>query len=181
MPLQTFSSSATGIVSRALIYGPGLALAWVFFLLLFEVFVSRRAWCRYVCPLGALLGLAARFGALRLVHGGESFTETVIIDDVYSETRFDLSGTRRFDMESGYRTFSMLCVPLVAHGGEVLGVLDMPVGPPQPAHLAAQVRIGQRQDLRGEMSRIDGARPSKRQRAHRNPARHLYRTFPGNQ
>ncbi|MCP9339926.1 HD family phosphohydrolase [Stutzerimonas xanthomarina] len=50
--------------------------------------------------------------------------ETVIIDDVYSETRFDLSGTRRFDMESGYRTVSMLCVPLVAHGGEVLGVLQ---------------------------------------------------------
>jgi HD-GYP domain-containing protein (c-di-GMP phosphodiesterase class II) len=50
--------------------------------------------------------------------------ETVIIDDVYSETRFDLSGTRRFDMESGYRTVSMLCVPLVSHGGEVLGVLQ---------------------------------------------------------
>ena len=51
--------------------------------------------------------------------------ETVIIDDVYSETRFDLSGTRRFDMESGYRTVSMLCVPLVAHGGEVLGVIQL--------------------------------------------------------
>ena len=50
--------------------------------------------------------------------------ETVIIDDVYRETRFDLSGTRRFDMESGYRTVSMLCVPLVAHSGEVLGVLQ---------------------------------------------------------
>lgn len=50
--------------------------------------------------------------------------ETVIIDDVYRETRFDLSGTRRFDMESGYRTVSMLCVPLVTHSGEVLGVLQ---------------------------------------------------------
>ncbi|AHL73928.1 diguanylate cyclase [Stutzerimonas stutzeri] len=50
--------------------------------------------------------------------------ETVVIDDVYRETRFDLSGTRRFDMESGYRTVSMLCVPLIAHGGEVLGVLQ---------------------------------------------------------
>lgn len=50
--------------------------------------------------------------------------ETVVIDDVYCETRFDLSGTRRFDLESGYRTVSMLCVPLIAHGGEVLGVLQ---------------------------------------------------------
>jgi HD-GYP domain-containing protein (c-di-GMP phosphodiesterase class II) len=50
--------------------------------------------------------------------------QTLVIDDVYRETRFDLSGTRRFDEESGYRTVSMLCVPLVAHGGEVLGVLQ---------------------------------------------------------
>lgn len=50
--------------------------------------------------------------------------ETVIIDDVYRDTRFDLSGTRRFDEESGYRTVSMLCIPLIARGGEVLGVLQ---------------------------------------------------------
>jgi HD-GYP domain-containing protein (c-di-GMP phosphodiesterase class II) len=50
--------------------------------------------------------------------------ETVVIDDVYRETRFDLTGTRRFDEESGYRTVSMLCVPLITHGGEVLGVLQ---------------------------------------------------------
>ncbi len=44
--------SPTGILSRALIYGPGLALLWVFALLVFEVFISRRAWCRYACPIG---------------------------------------------------------------------------------------------------------------------------------
>jgi len=49
--------SPTGILSRALIYGPGLALLWVAALLLFEVFVSRRAWCRYVCPIGMTYGL----------------------------------------------------------------------------------------------------------------------------
>lgn len=35
--------SPSGILSCALIYGPGLALLWV---LLFEVFHSRRFWCR---------------------------------------------------------------------------------------------------------------------------------------
>ncbi|MGM3389434.1 GAF domain-containing protein [Stutzerimonas stutzeri] len=50
--------------------------------------------------------------------------ETVVIDDVYREDRFDLSGTRHFDLESGYRTVSILCVPLVGHSGEVLGVLQ---------------------------------------------------------
>jgi len=49
--------SPTGIVSRALIYGPGLALVWVGLLLLFEIFYSRRAWCRYVCPIGVTYAL----------------------------------------------------------------------------------------------------------------------------
>lgn len=49
--------SPTGILSRALIYGPGVALVWVAMLLLFEVFYSRRAWCRYACPIGLTYGV----------------------------------------------------------------------------------------------------------------------------
>jgi ferredoxin-type protein NapH len=49
--------SPVGILSRAMIYGPGLALIWVTALLLFEIFVSRRAWCRYVCPIGLTYGM----------------------------------------------------------------------------------------------------------------------------
>ncbi len=52
--------SPTGILSRALIYGPGLVLLWVGLLLLFEIFYSRRAWCRYACPIGLTYGF---FGA----------------------------------------------------------------------------------------------------------------------
>ncbi len=48
--------SPTGILSRALIYGPGLALLWVLLWLLIEVFYSRRAWCRYFCPIGLTYG-----------------------------------------------------------------------------------------------------------------------------
>ncbi len=48
----------------------------------------------------------------------------VLIDDVYRETRFDLSGTRSFDQESRYRTVSMLTVPMAPRGGEVIGVLQ---------------------------------------------------------
>lgn len=51
--------------------------------------------------------------------------KTVIIDDVYSETHFDLAGARRFDSEAGYHTVSMLNAPLVAVTGEVLGVLQL--------------------------------------------------------
>jgi len=60
--------SPTGIVSRALIYGPGLAMLWVLALLLFEVFVSRRAWCRYVCPIGMTYGFVGLFSPLRVQY-----------------------------------------------------------------------------------------------------------------
>ena len=50
------SISPTGILSRALIYGPGVALVWVGLILLFEIFFSRRAWCRYACPIGLTYG-----------------------------------------------------------------------------------------------------------------------------
>lgn len=60
--------SPTGIVSRALIYGPGLALGWVGLLLLVEIFYSRRAWCRYVCPIGMTYSLVGAFSPTRIVY-----------------------------------------------------------------------------------------------------------------
>jgi len=51
--------------------------------------------------------------------------ETVIIDDVYSDTRFDLSGTKQFSEDSGFRAISMLTVPLSPRAGEVIGVLQL--------------------------------------------------------
>ena len=64
--------SPTGILSRALIYGPGLALFWVLALLLFEVFVSRRAWCRYICPIGLTYGFVGTISPLRVKYNVES-------------------------------------------------------------------------------------------------------------
>ncbi len=60
--------SPTGILSRALIYGPGIGLLWVAVLLLFEVFVSRRAWCRYVCPIGITYGVVGVLSPLRITY-----------------------------------------------------------------------------------------------------------------
>ena len=48
--------SPVGILSRSLIYGGGLALFWVGFLLAIEIFYSRRFWCRYMCPIGLTYG-----------------------------------------------------------------------------------------------------------------------------
>lgn len=60
--------SPTGIISRALIYGPGLAMLWVFALLVFEVFISRRAWCRYVCPIGLTYGVVGILSPVRIKY-----------------------------------------------------------------------------------------------------------------
>nr|WP_315489806.1 response regulator [uncultured Rhodoferax sp.] len=50
--------------------------------------------------------------------------QSVRIDNVYAEDRFDLSGTRSFDEATGFRTVSTLTVPLIPRGGEVVGVLQ---------------------------------------------------------
>ncbi|HID48104.1 MAG TPA: NapH/MauN family ferredoxin-type protein [Chromatiales bacterium] len=60
--------SPTGILSRALIYGPGLALLWVALLLLFEIFYSRRAWCRYACPIGLTYGFVGATSPFKIQY-----------------------------------------------------------------------------------------------------------------
>jgi len=54
------------IISRFLVYGPSLMLLWVAALLLFEVFYSRRAWCRYFCPVGVSYQLIGLMSPLRI-------------------------------------------------------------------------------------------------------------------
>ncbi len=41
-----------GIFSRFITYGWSLAIVWVLIILLFEIFFSRRMWCKYICPVG---------------------------------------------------------------------------------------------------------------------------------
>jgi HD-GYP domain-containing protein (c-di-GMP phosphodiesterase class II) len=50
---------------------------------------------------------------------------TVNIRDSYDTERFDFSGTRRFDAQTGYRSTSMLTVPLRNHEDEIIGVLQL--------------------------------------------------------
>ena len=42
------------------------------------------------------------------------FKETIVIDDVYASNEFNFEGTKKYDELTGYKTQSMLCVPLVA-------------------------------------------------------------------
>ncbi|MEX1081423.1 MAG: GAF domain-containing protein, partial [Halofilum sp. (in: g-proteobacteria)] len=55
------------------------------------------------------------------VHTGT----TVDIADAYDAAGFDFSGTRAFDERTGYRTQSLLTVPMRDHEGRVIGVLQL--------------------------------------------------------
>lgn len=54
--------------------------------------------------------------------------ETVVIDDVYEDKRFNFSGPKKYDALTGYHSKSMLVLPLTAYLGkseEVLGVIQL--------------------------------------------------------
>lgn len=51
--------------------------------------------------------------------------ETINVSDVYTDERFDFTGPREYDRITGYRTRSMLVVPLEDHEGMVIGVLQL--------------------------------------------------------
>ncbi|HCA23088.1 MAG TPA: metal-dependent phosphohydrolase [Pseudomonas sp.] len=50
---------------------------------------------------------------------------SIRVDDAYQDTRFDFSGTRRFDARLGYKSHSFLCVPLKDHENQNIGVLQL--------------------------------------------------------
>jgi ferredoxin-type protein NapH len=57
-----------GIISRALIYGSLVGLLWVVFLLLLEIFYTRRGWCRYACPIGLTYGLVGAISPVQIKY-----------------------------------------------------------------------------------------------------------------
>ena len=49
----------------------------------------------------------------------------VNIPDVYASEGFDFKGTRSFDAQTGYRSKSMLVVPMKDHRNDIIGVLQL--------------------------------------------------------
>lgn len=51
--------------------------------------------------------------------------KTVNIPDVYDAKGFNFEGTRLFDRETGYRSHSMMVVPMRNHDNDIIGVLQL--------------------------------------------------------
>ncbi|ABL72799.1 quinol dehydrogenase ferredoxin subunit NapH [Paracoccus denitrificans] len=54
------------MMQRGLIFGAGLGWSIVLLVFLLDLFVSRRAWCSHLCPVGAFYGLVGRFSLVRV-------------------------------------------------------------------------------------------------------------------
>ncbi|MCG8535081.1 MAG: GAF domain-containing protein [Pseudomonadales bacterium] len=57
--------------------------------------------------------------------------KSICVEDVYSTTDFNICGIQAFDELFDYRTRSVLNVPVVKHGGKVLGVIQL-INPQNP-------------------------------------------------
>lgn len=51
--------------------------------------------------------------------------EALNIEDVYNSDRFDFSGPKRYDSMTGYKTTSMMAIPLVDGDDQIVGVLQL--------------------------------------------------------
>lgn len=71
------ASAATGTIAwelvnpvtmlqRGLVFGLGLAWIIVLAVFLFDLMVSRRGWCSYLCPVGAFYGIAGKVSLVRV-------------------------------------------------------------------------------------------------------------------
>jgi ferredoxin-type protein NapH len=54
------------LLHRGLVFGLGLAWLVVLAVFVFDLLVSRRGWCSYICPVGAFYGVAGKFSLLRV-------------------------------------------------------------------------------------------------------------------
>ncbi len=71
---------------------------------------------------GGIESAAIRFASSAGI-AGECFTTGKVVNilDAYKDTRFNPD----FDRSTGFRTRSMLCMPIVARGGEIIGVMQI--------------------------------------------------------
>lgn len=60
--------SPIGIFNRALLFGGSIALFFIAAILLLEITVSRRLWCRSLCPVGGLYSLVGRFSPVKVKY-----------------------------------------------------------------------------------------------------------------
>ncbi len=116
-PVDAFEGAARGTLLPPVqpAYGLGIALTLLLAGILALNLVRERFWCRYLCPLGALLGLVSKVALLRRrvgttcieCHRCARACPTGTIDE-----------TRRFESDPAECTMCLECVPTCARSGQ---------------------------------------------------------------
>lgn len=86
--------------------------------------------------LGSKEGQSVKFPPLALYKNGQpnismvvtcavNENKTINISDVYDVEGYDFSGTKEFDKSTGYRTRSILTIPMKNHKDKIIGVLQL--------------------------------------------------------
>jgi len=75
-----------GILSRFVAYGWSAALSWVGAVFIIEVFFARRAWCKYLCPIGTTYGYLGAVSAVR-VEWNDNCDHCMVCHDVCFENQ----------------------------------------------------------------------------------------------
>jgi len=78
--------NVVGILSRFIAYGWSIALVWVLAILAVETFYSRRAWCRYICPIGTTYGMMGPISATR-IQWNDNCDHCMVCHDVCFENQ----------------------------------------------------------------------------------------------
>ncbi len=81
---ETFN--VVGILSRMVAYGWSVAFIWVLVVFAIEVFYSRRAWCKYICPIGTTYGYIGKVSALR-IEWNDNCDHCMVCSDVCFENQ----------------------------------------------------------------------------------------------
>ena len=116
-PVDGFESAARGTLLPMAqpAYGLGILLALIFIGILALNAVRDRFWCRYLCPLGALLGLVSKVAWLRRTVGDACV-------DCQRCARACPTGTidpqRGFASDPAECTMCLECVPVCAKAGQ---------------------------------------------------------------
>ncbi len=93
---ETFN--VVGILSRLLIYGWSVAVIWVVVVFLMEVFFSRRAWCKYICPIGTTYSYIGKGSALK-IQWNDNCDHCMVCHDVCFESQVLELTKARYDDE----------------------------------------------------------------------------------
>lgn len=80
---------------------------------------------RLEIPPVPMYGADGELNVSQIVSHSAHSGKTLNIEDAYDSTEFDFSGTKKFDEGTGYRTRSVLTVPLKNTHDEVIGVLQL--------------------------------------------------------